>query len=264
MLAVTPEQALRVQARGQGATTRSATRSRSGSAAGLRISTDRSGGMTALTIESPAEGEKVTLVGIGVKDDPVSRELMQVLRERRGKAGLMAIHKRGGRYWYYWLVDRRRNRLRDRLLRDRRVRAEALSKGGAPRGGIDLGGTKIQAAVVDATGKVLGEARHPTPTSGGPADVAAGDGRRRCGRPRSRPGSRPAGLAGDRRRLARRRRREDRCGLRGAQSARLGGQLPARREARRQASGARCGSATTSRSRPKPSSSSAPGASSRA
>lgn len=41
------------------------------------------------------------------------------------------------------------------------------------RGGIDLGGTKIQTAVVDATGEVRGEARHPTPTSGGPADVAA-------------------------------------------------------------------------------------------
>ena len=40
------------------------------------------------------------------------------------------------------------------------------------RGGIDLGGTKIQAAVVDAENRVLGEAREPTPTSGGPADVA--------------------------------------------------------------------------------------------
>jgi glucokinase len=40
------------------------------------------------------------------------------------------------------------------------------------RGGIDLGGTKIQTVIVDANGKVLGEARHPTPTSGGPADVA--------------------------------------------------------------------------------------------
>jgi glucokinase len=38
-------------------------------------------------------------------------------------------------------------------------------------GGIDLGGTKIQAAVVDDRFKVLGEARHPTPTTGGPADV---------------------------------------------------------------------------------------------
>ena len=39
------------------------------------------------------------------------------------------------------------------------------------RGGIDLGGTKIQAAIVDARGRVLGEARNPTPTSGGPEDV---------------------------------------------------------------------------------------------
>jgi glucokinase len=41
------------------------------------------------------------------------------------------------------------------------------------RGGIDLGGTKIQAVVVDEASSVLGEARHPTPTTGGPADVAA-------------------------------------------------------------------------------------------
>ena len=40
------------------------------------------------------------------------------------------------------------------------------------RGGIDLGGTKIQTAIVDAAGGVLGEARQPTPTSGGPEDVA--------------------------------------------------------------------------------------------
>jgi glucokinase len=44
---------------------------------------------------------------------------------------------------------------------------------GATRGGIDLGGTKIQAVVVDAGNAVLGQARHPTPTTGGPADVAA-------------------------------------------------------------------------------------------
>jgi glucokinase len=42
----------------------------------------------------------------------------------------------------------------------------------ASRGGIDLGGTKIQAAILDADHKVLGQARHETPTSGGPADVA--------------------------------------------------------------------------------------------
>ena len=39
-------------------------------------------------------------------------------------------------------------------------------------GGIDLGGTKIQAAIVDDDAQVLGSARRPTPTSGGPADVA--------------------------------------------------------------------------------------------
>jgi glucokinase len=40
------------------------------------------------------------------------------------------------------------------------------------RGGIDLGGTKIQTAIVDGGGNVRGEARQPTPTVGGPADVA--------------------------------------------------------------------------------------------
>ncbi|MGI8414242.1 MAG: ROK family protein [Solirubrobacteraceae bacterium] len=43
----------------------------------------------------------------------------------------------------------------------------------AVRGGIDLGGTKIEAAVVDAANTVLGAARRPTPTEGGPAGVAA-------------------------------------------------------------------------------------------
>jgi glucokinase len=41
----------------------------------------------------------------------------------------------------------------------------------ALRGGIDLGGTKIQAAVLD-DGEVLGSARHATPMTGGPPDVA--------------------------------------------------------------------------------------------
>jgi glucokinase len=40
------------------------------------------------------------------------------------------------------------------------------------RGGIDLGGTKIQAAIVGDDGEVAGQSRHPTPTKGGPADVA--------------------------------------------------------------------------------------------
>src|SRR5664279_1859564 len=40
------------------------------------------------------------------------------------------------------------------------------------RGGIDLGGTKIQTAIVDGGGEVLGESRRLTPTDGGPAGVA--------------------------------------------------------------------------------------------
>ncbi len=42
----------------------------------------------------------------------------------------------------------------------------------ANRGGIDLGGTKIQTAIVNEDQTVLGAARRPTPTTGGPADVA--------------------------------------------------------------------------------------------
>jgi glucokinase len=41
------------------------------------------------------------------------------------------------------------------------------------RGGIDLGGTKIQAVVVGDGADVLGSSRMPTPTTGGPPDVAA-------------------------------------------------------------------------------------------
>jgi len=43
----------------------------------------------------------------------------------------------------------------------------------APRGGIDLGGTKIQAVIAGPRNSVLGQARRPTPTSGGPARVVA-------------------------------------------------------------------------------------------
>jgi glucokinase len=43
---------------------------------------------------------------------------------------------------------------------------------GALRGGIDLGGTKIEAIVVDVEQRVLGQARQPTPTDGGPDGVA--------------------------------------------------------------------------------------------
>jgi glucokinase len=40
-------------------------------------------------------------------------------------------------------------------------------------GGIDLGGTKIQAVILNDQREVIGSARRQTPTSGGPADVAA-------------------------------------------------------------------------------------------
>src|SRR5438552_4029308 len=40
------------------------------------------------------------------------------------------------------------------------------------RGGIDLGGTKIQAVTVDGKWQVIGQSRRPTPTEGGPGDVA--------------------------------------------------------------------------------------------
>jgi hypothetical protein len=49
--------------------------------AGLRIDARKgTSGMTALTIASPAEGEEATLVGIGIKDDPFSQELIAVLQ----------------------------------------------------------------------------------------------------------------------------------------------------------------------------------------
>ncbi len=41
------------------------------------------------------------------------------------------------------------------------------------RAGVDLGATKIQAVVVGPDHSVVGQARHPTPTDGGPPGVAA-------------------------------------------------------------------------------------------
>jgi glucokinase len=49
---------------------------------------------------------------------------------------------------------------------------EGSSANGELRGGIDLGGTKIEAIVVNPDNDVLGQARRPTPTEGGPAAVA--------------------------------------------------------------------------------------------
>ena len=40
------------------------------------------------------------------------------------------------------------------------------------RGGVDLGGTKIQAVILDGRSEVVGEARRPTPRSGGPDAIA--------------------------------------------------------------------------------------------
>jgi hypothetical protein len=48
--------------------------------AGLKVSSEQKSGMTAVTIESPAEGEKATLVGIGVKDDQVSQAMIATLQ----------------------------------------------------------------------------------------------------------------------------------------------------------------------------------------
>jgi glucokinase len=49
---------------------------------------------------------------------------------------------------------------------------EGATANGQLRGGIDLGGTKIEAIVVDGSYEVVGQARQPTPTAGGPSDVA--------------------------------------------------------------------------------------------
>ena len=49
--------------------------------AGLKISTEPKMGLTMLTIESPAEGEKVTVAPGGIKDDPWTQEVIRVLRE---------------------------------------------------------------------------------------------------------------------------------------------------------------------------------------
>jgi hypothetical protein len=46
---------------------------------GAKVSTGSGGGMTTLTIESPS-GEETTLVAIGVRDDPVSTEVIDLLQ----------------------------------------------------------------------------------------------------------------------------------------------------------------------------------------
>jgi hypothetical protein len=49
--------------------------------AGIRASTEAKMGLTMLTVEAPGEGDKITMAPVGVRDDPVSLELMRVLIE---------------------------------------------------------------------------------------------------------------------------------------------------------------------------------------
>ena len=48
---------------------------------GLQFSTEQKMGLTMLTIEAPAEGEKATLAPGGIKDDPWTQEVIRVLQE---------------------------------------------------------------------------------------------------------------------------------------------------------------------------------------
>lgn len=54
-----------------------------------KVTTGSGSGMTTLTLES-AGGEKATLVGISVKDDPVSQELIEVLLGASAQPGASA------------------------------------------------------------------------------------------------------------------------------------------------------------------------------
>lgn len=51
---------------------------------GLECSRGKGGNMTTLTISSPSEGEKATLVGAGVQDDPWSQEVIAELTNGSG------------------------------------------------------------------------------------------------------------------------------------------------------------------------------------
>ena len=48
---------------------------------GLRVSTEQKMGVTMLTIDSQVDGMKVTLAPAGIKDDPLSQELIAELRK---------------------------------------------------------------------------------------------------------------------------------------------------------------------------------------
>lgn len=84
MLAVTPNQLRAYKLGFRGRDYKLGDQVGSWERAGLKVSVDRGGTMTSLTIESPATGEKASLVGISVKDDPVSQELIGVLEGAAG------------------------------------------------------------------------------------------------------------------------------------------------------------------------------------
>ena len=81
LLAVTPERlrAFKLKIRSGGRSYEAKEEVAVWERAGLRISAEQKMGLTSLTIASPAEGEQVTLVPIGVKDDPVNDELRALL-----------------------------------------------------------------------------------------------------------------------------------------------------------------------------------------
>jgi hypothetical protein len=53
---------------------------------GIRCSSAKAGNMTALTVESPGEDEKIRMVGGGIQDDPWSLEVMEKLGAAGGAA----------------------------------------------------------------------------------------------------------------------------------------------------------------------------------
>ena len=125
------------------------------------------------------------------------------------------------------------------------------------RGGIDLGGTKIQAVIVDEAIEVIGQARHPTPTQGGPPDVAA-EIASTLREAAEAAGVETAALDGHRRRVARARSTTTPAPSRGAMNLPgWSGSFDLRDGPRATPAARRSRSATTCRSPPTPSSSSA-------
>ena len=89
-------------------------------------------------------------------------------RDRRADARAGALPRILG-------LSRDRDALRPRRLRGSGTMPRAPGRTTTVKrlAGIDLGGTKIEAIIVDVRNTVLGSSRRPTPTTGGPPDVAA-------------------------------------------------------------------------------------------